>query len=213
MTRDPSLLQLARAGSAWAKAGFVVLLAGVVVVVATATVLRPGKPKGGAVTLRVDGDPAFRIQYARGELRIARQTPDVITFRDAGDDHQLSALFVTRLQLRPYAGSPTGALPLASERAQRTIEGRFDEGSVRFVDEGFVPVAENPRYQMTYVARRDGSQWFGRAVIVLPDVDGARGALLLDGQEQPGRQISSPRLVGREGDLRIPMRSITFVGG
>lgn len=212
MTSDPTLLALARGGSRWARAGFVVLALGLLVVVATATVFKPGKPKGGAASLTVDGDPRYRVQYARGELQVARQSPELVEFTDAGDDPQRSSLFITPLRLRAYDGSPTGALPLASAEAQRTITARFDDGSVRFIDEGFVPVGNNPGYQMTYVARRDGAQWFGRAAIVAPDVDGATNAVLIDGQEQPGRQISGPRLVGREGDLRIPMRSLTFIG-
>lgn len=208
---DPTLLELARGGSRWAKAGFALLLVGALVGVASLTVLRPGKPKGGGATLRVDGDPGFRLEYARGELRVAARSPERVELVDAGADTQASRLLITPQPLAAYDGSPTGALPLAAPRAQRTISERFDAGSVRFLDEGLVNVGPNPGYQLSYVARRDGVRWYGRAAIVVADVDGNTSALLMDGQEERSARIVGPRAVGRQGDLRRPMRSLVFV--
>lgn len=208
---DPTLLQLARGGSRWAKAGFALLLVGALVGLASVTVLRPGKPKGGGATLRVEGDPGFRLQYARGELRVASQSPQRVELVDAGADRQGSRLLITPQRLPGYEGSPTGVLPLATPAAQRTIRERFDGGSVRFLDEGLVNVGPNPGYQLSYVARRDGVRWYGRAAIVVADVDGNASALLMDGQEERSARIVGPRAVGRQGDLRRPMRSLVFV--
>ncbi len=211
---DPTLLRLARAGSRWARFGFGVLALGVLLAVLSVTVLRPGKPKGGGATARVDGSPSFAVDYARGELRVASSAPGSLLLVDRGDDPQGSRLYVTPLRLASYSGSPSGAMPLASPLARRTIAARFDAGSVQFLDEGLVNVGPNPGYQLSYTAKRDGKTWFGRAAIVVPDVDGDRAAVLMDGQEQrvPDGKIVGPRAVGRQGDLRRPMRSLVFTG-
>lgn len=208
-TADPTLLQLARGGSRWAWAGIALLVLGVIVALFATTVLRPGKAKGGAAQVEVAGNPGFRMDYARGELRVVTATPQRVELTDADPEDQGSRLIVTPLQLPRYKGSPTGALPLASVQAQRLVSGRFD--TVRFVEEGLVNIGPNPGYQLAYVATRDGETWFGRAAIVVPDRDGERHGLLMDGQEQRSSRIVGPRAVGRQGDLRRPMRSLVFV--
>src|SRR5690606_35829148 len=133
----------------WAKAGFVFLLVAALVAVAAATVLRPGKPKGGGATVQVDGDPGFKLSYARGELRAASERPALVELIGADETDAGSRLMITPLRLADYEGSPTGALPMASPAAQRTIRERFDAGSVEFLDEGLVNVGPNPGYQMS----------------------------------------------------------------
>jgi hypothetical protein len=211
---DPTLLELARAGSRWAWVGFAVLAAGVIIGLLSLTVLRPGKPKGGGATARVDGTPSFAVDYARGELRVAPSPKGSLLLVDRGDDPQGSRLSITPLELAPYKGSPSGAMPLATREAQARIAQRFDAGSVSFIDEGLVNVGPNPGYQLSYTAKRDGRTWFGRAAIVVPDEDGDRAAVLMDGEEQlvSGGKIVGPRAVGRQGDLRRPMRSLVFTG-
>ncbi|MBJ7471770.1 MAG: hypothetical protein JHD16_10735 [Solirubrobacteraceae bacterium] len=216
-TADPTLLQLARGGSRWAYVGIAVLLLSALVALLSATLLRPGKPKGGAASVSVDGTPGFKMDYARGELKVVSSGAKGVELVDRRESDPAggSRLLVTPLQLPAYEGSPTGVLPLASAGAERTIAARFDPGSTRFTEEGLVNVGPNPGYQLTYVAKRDGSTWYGRAAIVVPDVDGQREALLMDGQEQRvsgySRAIKSPRAVGRQGDLRRPMRTLVFV--
>lgn len=212
--RDPTLLELARAGSKWARFGFVVLGVAAVIGLLSLTVLRPGKPKGGGATARVDGTPAYSVDYARGELRVASNANGSLLLVDRKADPQGSRLYLSPLRLDAYKGSPSGAMPLASPEAKRTIAARFDPGSVLFIDEGLVNVGPNPGYQISYTAKRDGRTWFGRAAIVVKDQDGDRAAVLMDGQEQlvPGGQIVGPRAVGRQGDLRRPMRSLVFTG-
>jgi hypothetical protein len=209
---DPTLLELARAGSRWATFGFALLAAGAVVALLSLTVLRPGKPKGGGASARVTGQPSFSVDYARGELRVASSAAGSLVLVDRGDDPQGSRLVITPLRLAAYSGSPSGAMPLATSQAQRTIAARFDSGSTSFIDEGLVNIGPNPGYQLSYTAKRDGRTWFGRAAIVVPDVDGDRDAVLMDGQEQliSGGRIVGPRAVGRQGDLRRPMRSLVF---
>ena len=211
---DPTLLHLARDGSRWARVGIGVLAVGALTAALSLTVLRPGKPKGGGASVQVDGDPGFKMDYARGELRVVASGADRVELTDRRDEPQGSRLIVTPLPLASYAGSPTGALPLASQRAKDTVAARFDHASVRWADEGLVNIGPNPGYQLSYVAKRDGGTWYGRAAIVVPDVDGERAALLMDGEEQrvEGGKISGPRAVGRQGDLRRPMRSLVFVG-
>lgn len=213
-TSDPTLLELARGGSRWARFGFVVLGLGVVVAILSLTVLRPGKPKGGGATARVEGSPSFAVDYARGELRVAPSAAGSLLLVDRDADPQGSRLYVTPLRLAAYEGSPSGAMPLASPQARRTIASRFDPESVQFLDEGLVNIGPNPGYQLSYTAKRDGKTWFGRAAIVVPDTDGDRAAVLMDGQEQrvPDGDIVGPRAVGRQGDLRRPMRSLVFTG-
>lgn len=207
---DPTLLQLAKGGSWWARIGVAVLCLLVVVALLSLTVLRPGKPVGGGGTVRVEGSPSFTLGYARGELKIAEQQDGGVVLVDAKTEDQGSRLVVTTLELPDYDGSPSGALPLVSGQAQRTIEQRFDPGTVRFQDEGLVNVGANPGYQLSYVAKRNGETWYGRALIVVNDVDGERRALLVDGQEERSSRIVGPRAVGRQGDLRRPMRSLEF---
>ncbi len=143
-TADPTLLELARAGSRWARLGFVVLAAGVVVGLLSLTVLRPGKPKGGGASARVDGAPSFKVDYARAGAESREVRPGEPVARRQGDDPQGSRLYVTPLRLAPYEGSPSGAMPLATPEARRTIAARFDAGSVAFIDEGLVNVGPNP---------------------------------------------------------------------
>jgi hypothetical protein len=215
---DPTLLELAREGSAWAKVGLGVIVAGALLGAASLTVLRPGKAKGGAAHVTVAATaatPGIKLDYARGELRVVSQTPQRIELTDRkADDPQGSVLLVTPLQLAAYKGSPTGALPLASVRAQKTIAARYDTGCTRFVDEGLVNIGPNPGYQLSYVATRNGATWFGRAAIVVQDTDAERRAVLMDGEEQRVKDgdIVGPRSVGRVGDLRRPMRSLVFTG-
>lgn len=209
---EPSLLALARGGSWAARLGLLVLAAGVLVAALSLTVLRPGKPKGGGASVTVEGSPRFAVSYARGELRRLPSPAGTLLLGDRPGDPQGSRLVITPLRLAAYKGSPAGALPLASEGAKRLIEQRFDAGSVRFLDEGLVNVGPNPGYQLSYTARRRDQTWFGRAAVVVPDVDGRRAAVLMDGQEQrvAGGRVVGPRAVGRQGDLRRPMRSLTF---
>lgn len=217
---DPTLLELARGGSRWAWFGILVLAVGALIALLSVTLLRPGKPKGGAAHVQVDGvagAPGYRMDYARGELKVESEGPAGVVFVDrrAGDPTGRSRLVVTPLQLAPYEGSPTGALPLSTTEAERTIAERFDAGTTRFTEEGLVNIGPNPGYQLSYVAKRDGATWYGRAAVVVPDVDGERGAVLMDGQEErvadDPHGIKSPRAVGRQGDLRRPMRSLVFV--
>lgn len=217
---DPTLLELARGGSKWAWFGIFVLAVGAVIALLSVTLLRPGKPKGGAAHVQVDGvggAPSYRMDYARGELKIASEKAGgvVMVDRKADDPTGQSRLVVTPLRLPEYEGSPTGVLPLTTTDAERTIAARFDPGSTRFTEEGLVNIGPNPGYQLSYVAKRDGATWYGRAAVVVPDVDGERGAVLMDGQEarvsDNPRGIKSPRAVGRQGDLRRPMRSLVFV--
>lgn len=210
---DPTLLELARGGSRWAWVGFGVLAVGAVAAALSLTVLRPGKPKGGAASVQVEGKPGFKMDYARGELKVVSDTSRRVELTDRTDEPQGSRLIVTPVQLPSYEGSPTGALPMVSQEAKDTVEARFDPGSVRWADEGLVNVGPNPGYQLSYVAKRDGATWYGRAALVVPDVDGERAALLMDGEEQriQGGKISGPRAVGRQGDLRRPMRSLVFI--
>jgi hypothetical protein len=209
---DPTLLALARGGSAWARLGLVAVALAILTGALAVTVLRPGKPKGGGATASIQGTPAFAVDYARGELRAAPSAPGSLVLVDRGSDPQGSRLTVTPLRLAAYEGSPSGALPLASPAARRTIEARFDPASVQFLDEGLVNIGPNPGYQLSYTAKRDGHTWFGRAAIVVPDVDGEREGVLMDGQEQlvSRGKIVGPRAVGRQGDLRRPMRSLVF---
>lgn len=209
---DPTILELARGGSRWAWIGIGVLVVGAVTSALAVTVLRPGKPKGGAASISVDGNPGYRMDYARGELRVASEDPAEVELVDRTPEAQGSRLIVTRLDLGAYEGSPTGALPMASQRVKAVVEARWDEGSVRWADEGLVNIGPNPGYQLSYVARRDGATWFGRVAAVVPDVDGERNAAVLDGEEQrvAKGKISGPRAVGRQGDLRRPMRSFVF---
>ncbi|MBO9531664.1 MAG: hypothetical protein J7513_01670 [Solirubrobacteraceae bacterium] len=217
---DPTLLELARGGSQWAKVGFGVLAAGAVVGLLALTVLRPGKPKGGGASARVEGTPSFKVDYARGELKVSKSAAGSLLLVDKGDDPQGSRLYVTPLQLAAYQGSPSGAMPMATPEARKTISARFDAGTVSFIDEGLVNIGPNPGYQLSYTAKRDGKTWFGRAAIVVPDDDGDRSAVLMDGEEQLYRdpdskaapKIIGPRAVGRQGDLRRPMRSLVFTG-
>ncbi len=214
---DPTLLELARGGSRWAVVGLVVLTIGALLAALSLTVLRPGKPKGGGAQVSVSGNPGFQLDYARGELRVKSASPAGVELvdRSSSDASGSSRLLVTPQTLPAYEGSPTGALPLASAEAERTIAARFDPGTVRFTEEGLVNIGPNPGYQLSYVAKRDGTTWYGRAAIVVPDVDGERAALLMDGQEErvsgDPRAIKSPRAVGRQGDLRRPMKSLVFV--
>ncbi len=214
---DPTLLELARGGSKWAYVGMAVLAAGLLIALLSVTVLKPGKPKGGGASVRVDGSPGFKLDYARGELKVASQAGGGVELvdRSADDPAGASRLLVTPLQLAPYTGSPTGALALSTADAERTIAARFDPGTARFTEEGLVNVGPNPGYQLSYVAKRDGATWYGRAAVVVPDVDAERDALLMDGQEERvagnPRAIKSPRAVGRQGDLRRPMKSLVFV--
>lgn len=212
---DPTLVRLAREGSRWAWLGIVVIVVGLIIGLLSVTIFRPGAPKGGGASITVTAHPSFKLGYARGELRVVSATAQSVelTDRKAGDP-QGSRLFVTPMPLDPYTGSPTGALPLTSQRAKGVIAARFDTGTVRFVDEGLINIGPNPGYQLSYTAKRAGSTWYGRAAVVVPDTDGERGAVLMDGEEQrtPDGQIVSPRAVGRTGDLRLPMRSLVFIG-
>ncbi len=214
---DPTLLELARGGSKWAYVGIGVLAVGALIALLSVTVLRPGKPKGGGASVRVDGTPSYKLDYARGELKIESQSGGgvVLVDKKADDPSGSSRLVVTPQQLPAYKGSPSGALPLSTAKAEATIAGRFDPGSVRFTEEGLVNVGPNPGYQLSYVGRRGGATWYGRAAVVVPDVDGDRDAVLMDGQEERvagnSHAIKSPRAVGRQGDLRRPMKSLVFV--
>jgi hypothetical protein len=210
---DPTLLEIARGGSRWAWVGIGVLAVGAVTAALSLTVLRPGKPKGGAANVTVKGDPGFRMDFARGELRVVSESPQRVELTDRTEEEQGSRLIVTPLTLAPYGGSPTGALPMVSQDVKNIVAERFDRGSLRWADEGLVNVGPNPGYQLSYVAKRDGDTWYGRVAVVVPDVDGERRALVMDGEEQrvEDGKISGPRAVGRQGDLRRPMRSLVFV--
>ena len=96
---DPTLLELARAGSVWARIGFVILAIGVLIALLSLTVLRPGKPQGGGASARVDGTPSFKVDYARGLLKEAKAPAGSLLLVDKGDDPQGSRLWITPLQL------------------------------------------------------------------------------------------------------------------
>lgn len=207
---DPTLIALARGGSRWARLGLAALAILAVIGLLAVTVLRPGKPVGGGGTVRVDGTPSFELGYARGELAVAEQAGGGVVLVDARTEDQGSRLVITPLELPAYEGSPTGVLPLVAGEVKETVERRFDPGSVRFQDEGLVNVGAEPGYQLSYVAKRNGETWYGRAVVAVKDVDGERRALLMDGQEERSSRIVGPRAVGRQGDLRRPMRTLEF---
>lgn len=207
---DPTLLALARRGSRWAQLGVAALVVMALIALLALTVLRPGKPVGGGGTVTIDGSPSYQLAYARGELRVAEQEGGGVVFVDARPEDQGSRLVITPLELPAYQGSPTGVLPLMAAEVKSTVAQRFDPGSVRFQDEGLVNVGAEPGYQLSYVAKRNAETWYGRAVVAVKDVDGERRALLMDGQEERSSRIVGPRAVGRQGDLRRPMRTLDF---
>jgi hypothetical protein len=114
------------------------------------------------------------------------------------------------LTLAPYAGSPSGALPIYASAYIARLRARSQAFVLR--GEGKTRVNTVPGYQVLYTELLDGREMFGRDVLLVPPREGAREGVVIAmlNAADATREVKAPSEVASLGVLLRPLKTFTF---
>jgi hypothetical protein len=158
--------------------------------------------QGGAVPLSFSYRGLGRVQPLPGELvRLERHTA-------AG---RLEDSFVLeRLDLPPYTGELSGALPLYAVGYIRELRTRYKDFALQA--EGKTRVNTVPAYQVIYTAQVEGQTMWGRNVLLLAEKPGNRRGVKIVMLTTPtaNKEVKTPQEVAANGVLLRPLKTLTL---
>lgn len=192
-----------RAGTA-AKA--LVIAAGIGLLALTAAVVLTLEPAryshGGALPFSFTYKGLYReAPEPGGYVRVAKHYPDgSIKYSYA----------VNPLQLPPYSGDVSGALPVYATGYAKRLAARFP--GLRQRGEGKTRVNKVPAYQVLYSVNKDGRELYGRNVLLLPQKPGARRGVEIAMLTAAGatKEVKEPGEVASDGVLLRPLKTFSF---
>jgi hypothetical protein len=176
------------------------LLIGAVALVLT--LLNPTYAHGGPVS--------FSFSY-RGLYRVPAEPGGYFKAQKRGAAGVLDYSFaVAPLRLAPYAGEPSGELPLYAHGYIEALRRRYAGLVLR--GEGKTKVNTLPAYDVLYEAPVEGRVMYGRDILIVPERTGARDGVALAMLTRPGvsRQIEGPIEVASTGVLLRELRSFSI---
>jgi hypothetical protein len=117
---------------------------------------------------------------------------------------------VAPLTLPPYRADLSAELPLYADSYIRLLRSRYSGFVLR--GEGKTRVNTVPAYDVLYDAQVEGSAFYGRDVLLLPERNGAREGVVIVMLTAQGasRQVKTPLEVASTGVLLKPLRSFTL---
>ena len=175
---------------------------GVLVVATALTLLNASYSRGGRVP--------FSFSY-RGLYRVAPQPGEYMRIASHSSSGRLLYSFaVGPLALAPYAGEPSGALPVYASSYIQQLRSSLAGFVLR--GEGKTRVNTVPAYDVLYTATVEGTPVYGRNVLLLPERTAAREGVTISMLTAVGasKQVQAPLEVGTTGVLQRPLRSFTL---
>jgi hypothetical protein len=170
---------------------------------------------GVALTLENAGfSHGGKLPFSFAYRSLYRVAPDpggyVKVQRRRADGTLEDSYAVEPLLLPPYSGELSGELPVYAAGHIRSLEQR-DTGFV-LRGEGKTRVNAVPAYQVLYTAVVEGRTMYGRDVLLLPEVHGAREGVEIVMLTSPtaNSQVDSPLEVASTGVLLRPLKTFTF---
>jgi hypothetical protein len=170
---------------------------------------------GVALTLENAGfSHGGKLPFSFAYRSLYRVAPDpggyVKVQRRRADGTLEDSYAVEPLLLPPYSGELSGELPVYAAGHIRSLEQR-DTGFV-LRGEGKTRVNAVPAYQVLYTTVVEGRTMYGRDVLLLPEVHGAREGVEIVMLTSPtaNSQVDSPLEVASTGVLLRPLKTFTF---
>jgi hypothetical protein len=155
----------------------VALLALAVAAFAVAVVLvRPQVDR--IAELAHDGDPAFTLEYRHDLFDSVDPRPGELARVEGRRGRQSVTITVTPLELPAYEGDVAHALlPIYASSHIRELAGRLDQFQLRA--EHRARLHDAPGYEVRFRTGPRGRRTFGSDLMLIPDEQDTRGALLL----------------------------------
>jgi hypothetical protein len=170
---------------------------------------------GVALTLENAGfSHGGKLPFSFAYRSLYRVAPDpggyVKVQRRRADGTLEDSYAVEPLLLPPYSGELSGELPVYAAGHIRSLEQR-DTGFV-LRGEGKTRVNAVPAYQVLYTTVVEGRTMYGRDVLLLPELHGAREGVEIVMLTSPtaNSQVDSPLEVASTGVLLRPLKTFTF---
>jgi hypothetical protein len=152
------------------------------------------------------GDIAFSFSY-RGLHRTQADPGGYVKVARRSSGRLQDSYAVAPLQLAPYRGSSTGALPLAAASYVEALARRF--AGLRLEGEGKTRISASlTGYGVYYSALVDGRKLYGRDVMLLPERPGARRGVVVEMLSGERATVAKP--VASSGVLEKPLKSFRF---
>jgi len=190
----------------WAQVGLALLAAALVALAAWWMIA--GRGDGEQFTV-VAGPVPSTLAWGEEFERVAQEGALLALEHRRRDGLFLSSFTVRPLLLPPYRGQSSGILPLLATFHIDDLRDRHPD--FRLVEEGKARLNGIPGYQAVFRAKRRGPAGertiYGRDVMLVPDVPGARRGVLLQLRATPASATPNPRGIGSYGPLRTPYRS------
>lgn len=182
-------------------------LLGAVAVVAAAVALAvvvfsdAAEPEETPVVVR---EPvAFNLRYGERLARERTSPGELLRLTGREQSFTVKALF-----LPPYRGEAAGALPVFADKTIADLRSRFADFDL--AEEGRVRINEVPGYSVGFRAREDGRRVWGRAVLIVPDLPGARRGVAIEMVAGRRAGVANAGEVGTVGQIKLPYRSFRF---
>jgi hypothetical protein len=154
--------------------------------------------------------PVFNFSYQPGALRaVAPDAGGLYRLEARRGGAFLESFAVRELRMAPYAGSPTGQLPLYATRHLQDLRRRFPAFAGP-LDEGKITINGIAGYTTGFQARVDGRFAYGRDVLLLPPTTGARTGIVVTMLQTPEAGATSADVVGDGGALKIALLTLNF---
>ena len=207
----PTLLELARR---WGRAAQAGLLAAGALLVAGLVFVGLGGASARDVSVVVRTPRAFNFAHAPRLEAVARPGT-LAAVEDRRGSLFVQGFAVRALTLPPYRGAASGTLPVYADGYLRALRERYT--GLHLVAEGKARVNAVPGYQVVFRARLGRRLLYGRHILLLPDVDGAREGVVLELEATPASGTPNAGATGAVGGLKKALRTFRFgterVGG
>lgn len=152
--------------------------------------------------------PVFNFRHSKVLRSVAPDPGGILRLESRRGSLFLQSYAVSALHLPRYRGAVSGLLPAFASRYRTALERRFD-GFVA-LGEGRTRINAIPGYTLTFRARLGQRTLWGRDVLLVPDVPGAREGVVLRLLQTPAAGATTVDAVGAVGALKKPLRSFRF---
>lgn len=197
----PTLLEVVRPWPRIARLGLVALGA---LGLAAAAFLASGGRREREIEVVVPGRHAFN--FAHGPRLAAVRRPGTLAAVEGRRDGLfLHAFAVRALNLPAYRGTAGGFLPLYAVDYVARLRERVP--GFGLVSEGKTRVNAVPGYQVVFRAKLGRRTLYGRHVLLVPDVEGARAGVIVEAESTPAGGTPNAEATGTVGALKKPLRS------
>lgn len=203
VARQPTLPELIGARRAR-----IVALAAMVAIVLGALAYVVLSADENAQTFARTDPPAFNLRHSPSLPQRAAGSGQLLRLQADRGGLFLQSFVVRKLQLPPYRGAVSGALPAFSTRYRVGLARRY-EGFVA-LEEGKIRANGNPGYAIGFRAKLGARTLWGREVLVVPNQPGARDGVVMTLLQTAAAGAHSVADVGVVGALKKPYRSLRF---